>query len=128
MSERGEHRLPFVRLHRLHLQLSQGFKMHTESITTTTQRGDNTKAWHLLRCPFPQEDAISLLVQRTGIDPSLMLTDNKLPPDVSAVIPLSIADHMDTSGQTIYFPTFTWLTVARGIKAPECSMNSIFAE
>ena len=74
----------------------------------TTQRGNNTKAWRLLRCLFAQEDAISLLAQRTGIDPSLMLTDNKLPPDVSAAIPLSIADHMDTSGQTIYFPTFTY--------------------
>ena len=82
---------------------SQGFKTHIASIATTTQRGDNNKAWRLLRCPFPQEDAISLLVQRTGFDPSPTLTDNKLLPDVSAAVPLSIADHTETSGRLFTF-------------------------
>ena len=82
---------------------SQGFKTHTASITTTTQRGDDTKVWRLLRCPFPQEDAISLLAQRTGFDPSLTLADNKLLPDVSTAIPLSIANHPETSGRLFTF-------------------------
>ena len=82
---------------------SEGFKTHTTSIATTTQRGDDTKAWRLLRCPFPQEDAISLLAQRTGFDPGLTLTDNKLLPDVSAAVPLSIADHTETSGRLFTF-------------------------
>lgn len=82
---------------------AQGYKTYTASIAITTQRGDNTKVWRVLRSPFPHEEAISLLARKTGSDPSLTLTNNKLLPDVSLAVPLSIADHTETSGRLFTF-------------------------